>query len=184
MKRRNLSANTSHDDDSLPALAWVHRASAEDELLRDVAGKVRRKRARRIAAGSALLLAVALGALGTRLVKSPSATVAGNPSHPAATFDVAAAVPIQSTPTTTVSRPETRTLPDGSVVELNAGAELALEFNSALRRVTLVRGEAHFQVTKNPERPFVVRAGNAEVRAVGTAFAVQLGTGLVDVLVT
>ena len=45
-------------------------------------------------------------------------------------------------------------------------------------------GEAHFQVTKNPARPFLVNAKGVEVRAVGTAFSVQLGQTAVQVLVT
>ena len=50
--------------------------------------------------------------------------------------------------------------------------------------MTLRSGEAHFQVAKNPERPFVVRAGGVEFRAVGTAFAVQLSDTKVEMLVT
>jgi transmembrane sensor len=50
--------------------------------------------------------------------------------------------------------------------------------------VSLLRGEAHFSVTKNPARPFVVRAKNVDVRAVGTAFNVQLQSAAVEVLVT
>jgi transmembrane sensor len=50
--------------------------------------------------------------------------------------------------------------------------------------VTLRRGEAHFAVAKNPARPFVVVAGEAEVRAVGTAFAVGVATDGIDVVVT
>ncbi len=83
-----------------------------------------------------------------------------------------------------LSRPERRVLEDGSVVELNRGAEIAVNYTAARRDVRLVHGEALFTVTKNPARPFVVTGGNVEVRAVGTAFAVQLGDDAVDVLVT
>jgi transmembrane sensor len=41
-----------------------------------------------------------------------------------------------------------------------------------------------FKVARNAARPFVVAAGGVEVRAVGTAFSVDLGTNAVDVLVT
>lgn len=77
-----------------------------------------------------------------------------------------------------------RVLADGSVVELNRGAEITVEFTPAERRVRLVRGEAHFAVAKNPLRPFIVRANGVDVRAVGTAFDVRLETGSVEVLVT
>ncbi len=79
---------------------------------------------------------------------------------------------------------ESRALDDGTVVELNGGAEIEVRFTAAERRVRLVRGEAHFQVAKNPIRPFVVEAGGVAVRAVGTAFNVLLGSQAVDVLVT
>lgn len=80
--------------------------------------------------------------------------------------------------------PERRTLPDGSIVELKAAAKITVDFSAGLRRVILRRGEAHFEVVRNPERPFVVSAGGVEVRAVGTAFAVELGKSAVAVVVT
>lgn len=79
---------------------------------------------------------------------------------------------------------ESRALDDGSVVELNGGAQIEVRFTADERRVRLVRGEAHFQVAKNPLRPFVVEAGGVAVRAVGTAFDVLLGGNAVEVLVT
>lgn len=81
-------------------------------------------------------------------------------------------------------RPDRRTLADGSVVEFNAGAEIEVNFTPAQRGIRLVRGEAHFAVTKDPARPFVVSAGAVLVRAVGTAFAVQMAPDAVGVLVT
>lgn len=81
-------------------------------------------------------------------------------------------------------RPELRKLPDGSVVELNANAEIFVDFTSVRRGVRLVRGEALFTVTKDSTRPFVVTGGNVEVRAVGTAFVVRLDPANVNVLVT
>lgn len=78
---------------------------------------------------------------------------------------------------------ERQALPDGSVVELNDGARLALRFDAGERRVRLT-GEAHFQVQPDPARPFVVEAGGAQVRAVGTAFNVRLDAAAVEVLVT
>lgn len=80
--------------------------------------------------------------------------------------------------------PERLTLADGSIVELNHDGKIETEFTPALRRVRLVRGEAHFAVAKNPARPFVVDAGAVAVRAVGTAFDVNRATGSVEVLVT
>jgi transmembrane sensor len=63
-------------------------------------------------------------------------------------------------------------------------SELRAEFTATERRVVLVRGEAHFTVVKDSARPFVVSAGNASVRAVGTAFNVRFDPKRVEVLVT
>ena len=76
------------------------------------------------------------------------------------------------------------TLPDGSVLDLNRGAHVVVQFSAAERRVLLVQGEAQFAVAKNPARPFVVRAGGVDVRAVGTAFNVKLAGPNLEVLVT
>jgi transmembrane sensor len=75
-------------------------------------------------------------------------------------------------------------LSDGSIVQLNAGGEIHEQFTAFERRVVLGRGEAHFSVAKNPARPFVVRAGALQIRAVGTAFNVNLKSAAVDVIVT
>ncbi len=75
-------------------------------------------------------------------------------------------------------------LEDGSRVELNDGAEIAVRYSATRRDVRLLRGEALFTVAKNPERPFVVTTGRIEARAVGTAFALQLAETEVDLLVT
>lgn len=81
-------------------------------------------------------------------------------------------------------QPRLQALPDGSTVELNADAEILAEFTPGLRRVRLIRGEAHFDVTKDAARPFEVEADGVAVRALGTAFNVRLGQGRVGVLVT
>ena len=81
-------------------------------------------------------------------------------------------------------KPERQTLADGSVVDLNAGAEITLHFTPRQRDVRLMRGEVHFAVAKDASRPFVVTAGSVSVRAVGTEFAVRFAPAEVDVLVT
>jgi transmembrane sensor len=75
-------------------------------------------------------------------------------------------------------------LEDGSSAELNHGAAVTPSFTASERRATLVRGEALFTVAKDPSRPFIVRAGGVDVRAVGTAFSVRLDRAAVEVLVT
>jgi len=80
--------------------------------------------------------------------------------------------------------PRSLNLSDGTVVRLNVGGEVRERFTPEERTVDLVRGEAHFAVVKNPARPFVVHAGPARVRAVGTAFNVNLRAEAVEILVT
>lgn len=79
---------------------------------------------------------------------------------------------------------ERRILEDGSTVELNRGAVVAVKFTPGERRILLTQGEALFTVTKNAARPFIVHAGGVDVRAVGTAFNVRLDANAVEVLVT
>lgn len=86
--------------------------------------------------------------------------------------------------TALVSQPERQALPDGSIVELRHGAAIAVDYADAFRRVRLQKGEAHFQVVKDQDRPFVVVVGEVEVRAVGTAFSVERGPAQVEVVVT
>lgn len=74
-------------------------------------------------------------------------------------------------------------LPDGSVMDINVGSDVSVQFTARERSVTLSQGEAHFQVAHDTARPFIVTAGDVTVRAVGTAFNVRLATQAVDVLV-
>jgi transmembrane sensor len=73
---------------------------------------------------------------------------------------------------------------DGSVADVREGGDVREEFSPTERRVVLVRGEAHFTVTPDASRPFLVIAGGTAVRAVGTAFNVRLEIARVEVLVT
>jgi len=80
--------------------------------------------------------------------------------------------------------PTQHTLSDGSRLSLNHETEIAEVFTERERRLRLLRGEGHFDVSKDPRRPFVVEAGGVEVRAVGTAFNVSLHSASLEVLVT
>jgi transmembrane sensor len=65
-------------------------------------------------------------------------------------------------------------LADGSKVTLNTDSAVRADYTGRERRLTLVRGEAFFDVAKDPARPFIVTAGSRQVIAVGTAFNVRL----------
>lgn len=63
-------------------------------------------------------------------------------------------------------------LPDGTQVTLNTNSLLKVAFAGSTRDVTLVSGEALFDVAKDPAKPFVVHVDDREVRALGTSFVV------------
>jgi transmembrane sensor len=64
-------------------------------------------------------------------------------------------------------------LPDGSIVSMNTDSGISVHYTETARNITLIKGEALFEVAKNKDRPFVVSAGGTQVRAVGTAFTVS-----------
>lgn len=65
------------------------------------------------------------------------------------------------------------TLADGSKVYLNSNTCLDIAFTGSVRHVHLLEGEAFFAVTPQKDRPFVVRAGDVDVRVLGTRFNVR-----------
>ena len=75
-------------------------------------------------------------------------------------------------------------LSDGSVTAINTETEIRVAMTSDTRRLTLSKGEAWFSVAKDPQRPFLVEAGDVRVRALGTAFSVRRLDKGADVLVT
>ena len=77
-------------------------------------------------------------------------------------------------------------LPDGTLVTLNSGSKLTYprEFSGTSREVS-ISGEAFFDVVPDPSRPFIIAAGNANIRVLGTSFNVLAypGDTLVEVVV-
>jgi len=115
---------------------------------------------RRWFAAAAVLAAVAVGAIWLRQA-SESQTLA-----------------------TAVGQQRNVTLADGSTVTLNTNTILETDLRWHTREIYLRKGEAHFQVAHDRSRPFLVHAGDAVVRAVGTAFEVRVLTDQhVDVVV-
>lgn len=86
----------------------------------------------------------------------------------------------------TTARGEIRRLPlaDGSVATIDTSSSLRVAMADDSRRIALQEGQAWFQVAKDRKRPFVVDAGIAQVRAVGTAFSVRRTDSGVRVAVT
>ena len=74
---------------------------------------------------------------------------------------------------TNVGRQMVATLSDGTRVRLNTDSALKVRFERGVRRVDLRKGQAFFDVAHDPGRPFIVAAGDTEVRAIGTRFDVR-----------
>ncbi|MET3666110.1 FecR domain-containing protein [Caulobacter sp. 1776] len=83
--------------------------------------------------------------------------------------------------TTAVGERSTFRLADNSVVTLSTDSAVRVNHWAKERRLTLLRGQAFFQVAKDPSRPFVVAAGDKRVTAVGTAFDVRMEPGRLSV---
>lgn len=62
-------------------------------------------------------------------------------------------------------------LEDGSIVYAGPNTRLSFDFDAERRAVTLLRGEALFEVAKEPGRPFIVTTEAGSVQALGTVFA-------------
>ncbi len=75
-------------------------------------------------------------------------------------------------------------LPDQSRLTLNTGSRANVSYGDAERHVELIRGEAYFEVAKDPKRPFNVDAGSARATAVGTAFNIRRDGDLAAITVT
>lgn len=103
-------------------------------------------------------------------------------------FIVAAIVTVQTF--SGVDRYETRigevrkiALADGSVLHLNSDSEAEVRMTDNGRKVRILKGEASFDIARDPARPFDVEARSAVFRAVGTAFNVRLRPSLIELTV-
>lgn len=86
---------------------------------------------------------------------------------------------------TAVGEHKTVELPDGSEVIINTDSRVRVSYSFDERGVYLDKGEGHFIVEKNVDRPFRVYVGSRIVEAVGTAFNVQRSEGNdIEVMVT
>lgn len=69
------------------------------------------------------------------------------------------------------------TLSDGSRAVLDGGGAITVAFTRHGRKLELIRGRAFFDVAHDAARPFEVTGHGHVVRALGTAFEVDLGAG-------
>lgn len=73
---------------------------------------------------------------------------------------------------------------DGSIIHLNTNSHIETEFSDKKRIIKLIKGEALFEVAHDPNRPFIVYAGDRLVQAIGTKFVVHLKPENIQVTVT
>lgn len=65
-------------------------------------------------------------------------------------------------------------LSDGSRVHLNHGSRIKYpQIFYGNKREILLNGEAYFYVAHNPEKPFIVKTGKLNIRALGTEFNIK-----------
>jgi transmembrane sensor len=151
---------------SLHLIDWAWQARQVEAVLTVMNGKIRRRRRRNF--GFGVIAAMAVIGAGVYW----GGRVAPRMVPPSQMGAQIAAVP------------ERRVLADGTMVDLKPGSAIEVAFSATVRRVRLVHGVAHFQVAKDKTKPFLVEAGDVQVRAVGTAFSVDLQSAAIEVLVT
>lgn len=144
----------------------------------------------RPAAVAAAAVVVALASLAgyLPLTRPAAPSVAGNVEEVALSAEQIGVEEPESAGTllysTRIGEQRTERLPDGSLVQLNTASSLEVAYDDAVRRITLLAGEAQFAVQHDASRPFIVEAQGRTVRAVGTAFNVRVRDQGIEVAVT
>ena len=151
------------------------RSRADIRALRDEALRAGQHRRSRVWFASAAAAVAAL-VLGVVVWKGPGPDWLREPI--AAAITRLSGAQIYSTST---GQRSTFVLDDGSSIELNAQSRIEVRFSDYRRDVALVEGQALVNVTRDLRRPFIVRAGNRQVLALGTRFDVRLDATSVQV---
>ncbi len=116
---------------------------------------------------------LASNTLDTELTPIASNSSLSKPSAPAAKTEIESLVKHYQTP---IGKQLEVQLSDGSTATLNTDTRIEIGFTDQQRTITLLRGEAHFSVFKDPSRPLVVMVSGKSVEAIGTAFCVRKNT--------
>ncbi len=76
-------------------------------------------------------------------------------------------------------------LSDGTQISLNKGSSLLYpkSFSRGYRYVELLSGNAFFEVSKDPNKPFVIHTPHGQVKVLGTSFNVYVGEDKTQVYV-
>lgn len=139
-------------------LAWQRISGRIDKQMPDYLstyseGNIRKQKYLRYALRFAAMLVIAFGAI----------SVYWFALKPPKTMEIASTLSIVRD-----------TLPDGSQIALNTQSKITFpqKFKGHERRVTL-QGQAWFNVAHDSTNPFIVQAGNAQIRVLGTEFDVR-----------
>lgn len=92
--------------------------------------------------------------------------------------------PAQQGPLATAVHPSLQTLPDGSIVSLNANSKIdSIRFSDNLRELYF-QGEGFFNIQHDASRPFLVHTQGIVTRVLGTQFNIKAYPGQKRVMVT
>jgi transmembrane sensor len=78
---------------------------------------------------------------------------------------------------TAIGEHKSVTLADGSRLDLDGATRISVRLEQNTRRVTMDHGEAIYEVAPDSRRPFIILAGDRQVRVVGTEFDVRQRDG-------
>ena len=135
--------------ESVPRVTLADAFVASQPQARDGGGGWWGRAARRWAPAAVLVLLVVVGASGLQQWRSMGIYATG------------------------VGEQQLVVLEDGTRMTLNTDTQVHVDLDPRQRVVSIRRGEALFEVARDPGRPFSVRAGGSEVLALGTVFAVR-----------
>jgi len=160
--------SSAHESGRKSALDWAQRKGVTTDVMTELTMLSRQRRRRQH-----LVLLTSTAALGLFVLGGIFWS-----HHPQAVREN----PLSAT--VVIVGPTRQILTDGTVVEWKDEAVRTVEFTPSVRRIVQRRGTAHYKVVKDATRPFVVEVEGLQVRAVGTAFSVQIEPTGVEVLVT
>ncbi|KRB59759.1 FecR family protein [Flavobacterium sp. Root186] len=85
----------------------------------------------------------------------------------------------------TSSNPKSIKLSDGSKIYLaaNSSFQYPEKFEGGERKVTLLKGNAFFEIGKDKKHPFIITSGEVQTKVVGTSFHIQMSKSKCEVIV-
>jgi transmembrane sensor len=85
----------------------------------------------------------------------------------------------------TSDTPKSIQLSDGSKIYLaaNSSFQYPEKFKGDQRKVSLLKGNAFFEVAKDKQHPFIITSGEIKTRVVGTSFHIQMSKSKCEVIV-